>query len=138
MIFSPMTYIHIETDRAWPLGRITSHQNRSRTAFVTCMHTKIDRAWGHLPSKQIEDSFVPIKTDRASPLGRVTSHQNRSRTALLRHVSSKNKVNVFSYERCGRGGPGNRIGSHANSVSFNRGSNQQNIHHKPFKREAAP
>ena len=32
-LFSPMTYIHIKTDRAWPLGRVTSHQNRSRTAL---------------------------------------------------------------------------------------------------------
>ena len=63
-------------------------QGRDPGGKMTYIHIKIDRAWGHLPSKQIEDSFVTyihIKTDRAWPLGRVTSQQNRSRTALLRH-----------------------------------------------------
>ena len=117
--FSPMTYIHIKIDRAWPLGRVTSHQNRSRTAFVTCMHIKIDRAWGHLPSNKIEESFVTcmhIKIDGAWPLGRVTSQQNRSRRICCTIFSSKKQGGFFTYERCGRGGPGLVIGSHDNSA----------------------
>ena len=93
MIFSPMTYIHIKINGAWPLGRVTSHQNRSRTAFVTCMHIKIDRAWGPLPAKQIEENFVTcihLKIDGAWPLGRVSSQRNRSRRICCTIFSSKN------------------------------------------------
>ena len=42
------------------------------------MHIKIDRAWGHLPAKQIEEKL------------------------LHNLLTEKNKVAFLTYERCGR------------------------------------
>ena len=86
---------------------------------MTCMQIKIDRAWGHLPSNKIEESFVTcmhIKIDGAWPLGRVTSQQNRSKRICCPIFSSKkNQVVFLTFERCGRGEAWHAIGSRDNS-----------------------